>query len=53
MAGRGGIGTPAQLREHLSRYEKAGIDQVMFVQRSDANKHEQNLRVARNLLPHR
>jgi hypothetical protein len=39
-AGRGGIGTPAQLREHLSRYEKAGIDQVMFVQQSGANKHE-------------
>ena len=39
-AGRGGIGTPAQLREHLSRYEKAGIDQVMFVQQSGANRHE-------------
>ena len=39
-AGRGGIGTPAQLRDHLSRYEKAGIDQVMFVQQSGANRHE-------------
>ena len=39
-AGRGGIGTPAQLREHLGRYEKAGIDQVMFVQQSGANRHE-------------
>ncbi len=39
-AGRGGIGTPAQLREHLARYEKAGIDQVMFVQQSGANRHE-------------
>ncbi len=39
-AGRGGIGTPAQLREHLSRYERAGIDQVMFVQQSGANRHE-------------
>jgi hypothetical protein len=28
------------LREHLSRYEKAGIDQVMFVQQSGANRHE-------------
>jgi len=27
-AGRGGIGTPDQLRAHLARYEKAGIDQV-------------------------
>jgi hypothetical protein len=45
-AGRGGIGTPGQLREHLSRYEKAGIDQVMFVQQSGANRHEHNLRVA-------
>jgi alkanesulfonate monooxygenase SsuD/methylene tetrahydromethanopterin reductase-like flavin-dependent oxidoreductase (luciferase family) len=39
-AGRGGIGTPAQLREHLARYEKAGIDQVMFVQQSGGNRHE-------------
>jgi alkanesulfonate monooxygenase SsuD/methylene tetrahydromethanopterin reductase-like flavin-dependent oxidoreductase (luciferase family) len=39
-AGRGGIGTPAQLRDHLRRYEKAGIDQVMFVQQSGANRHE-------------
>jgi isopentenyl diphosphate isomerase/L-lactate dehydrogenase-like FMN-dependent dehydrogenase len=28
------------VREHLSRYEKAGIDQVMFVQQSGANRHE-------------
>jgi hypothetical protein len=39
-AGRGGIGTPDQLREHLMRYEKAGIDQVMFIQQSGANRHE-------------
>ena len=39
-AGRGGIGTPDQLREHLRRYEKAGIDQVMFIQQSGANRHE-------------
>jgi len=31
-AGRAGIGTPAQLREHLRGYEKAGIEQVIFVQ---------------------
>ena len=39
-AGRGGIGTPDQLRGHLMRYEKAGIDQVMFIQQSGANRHE-------------
>lgn len=39
-AGRGGIGTPDQLRAHLVRYEKAGIDQVMFVQQSGANRHD-------------
>jgi alkanesulfonate monooxygenase SsuD/methylene tetrahydromethanopterin reductase-like flavin-dependent oxidoreductase (luciferase family) len=39
-AGRGGIGTPDQLREHLARYERAGIDQVMFIQQSGANRHE-------------
>src|ERR1700759_5464072 len=39
-SGRGRIGTPAQLREHLSRYEKAGIDQVMFIQQSGGNRHE-------------
>jgi alkanesulfonate monooxygenase SsuD/methylene tetrahydromethanopterin reductase-like flavin-dependent oxidoreductase (luciferase family) len=39
-AGRGGIGTPDQLRAHLARYENAGIDQVMFVQQSGANRHE-------------
>jgi hypothetical protein len=39
-AGRGGIGTPDQLSAHLGRYEKAGIDQVMFIQQSGANRHE-------------
>ena len=39
-AGRGGIGTPDQLRAHLARYEKAGIDQVMFIQQSGGNRHE-------------
>ena len=38
-AGRGGIGTPAQLREHLRRYEKAGIEQVIFVQQAGATQH--------------
>ena len=39
-AGRRGIGTPDQLRAHLARYEKAGIDQVMFIQQSGTNRHE-------------
>jgi alkanesulfonate monooxygenase SsuD/methylene tetrahydromethanopterin reductase-like flavin-dependent oxidoreductase (luciferase family) len=39
-SGRGGIGTPAQVRDHLERYEKAGVDQMIFVQQSGKNKHE-------------
>ncbi len=47
-AGRGGIGTPDQLRAHLARYEKAGIDQVMFIQQSGGNRHEDICELARN-----
>jgi alkanesulfonate monooxygenase SsuD/methylene tetrahydromethanopterin reductase-like flavin-dependent oxidoreductase (luciferase family) len=39
-AGNGGIGTPDQVREHLERYEKIGVDQIIFVLQSGANKHE-------------
>jgi hypothetical protein len=39
-AGRGGIGTPDQLRAHLKGYEDAGVDQVIFVQQSGNNRHE-------------
>ena len=39
-AGRGGIGTPEQLRAHLKGYEDAGVDQVIFVQQSGRNRHE-------------
>jgi alkanesulfonate monooxygenase SsuD/methylene tetrahydromethanopterin reductase-like flavin-dependent oxidoreductase (luciferase family) len=39
-AGRGGIGTPDQLRAHLKAYEDAGVDQVIFVQQSGKNQHE-------------
>ena len=39
-AGRGGIGTPDQLREYLRAYERAGVDQMMFVQQSGINRHE-------------
>jgi alkanesulfonate monooxygenase SsuD/methylene tetrahydromethanopterin reductase-like flavin-dependent oxidoreductase (luciferase family) len=54
-AGRGGIGTPAQLRAHLQGYEEAGIDQVIFVQQCGRNRHEhicESLELfARTLLP--
>ena len=54
-AGRGGIGTPDQVRDHLQRYEKAGIDQVIFVQQSGNNQHRHNCEslelFARTLLP--
>jgi len=39
-AGQGGIGTPAQVREHLERYERAGVDQVIFVQQCGRNRHD-------------
>jgi alkanesulfonate monooxygenase SsuD/methylene tetrahydromethanopterin reductase-like flavin-dependent oxidoreductase (luciferase family) len=39
-AGRGGIGNPDQVREHLERYERAGIDQVIFVQQCGNNRHD-------------
>ncbi len=35
-----GIGTPAQLREHLARFEKTGVDQVIFIQQGGRNRHE-------------
>jgi hypothetical protein len=38
--GQGGIGTPAQIRAHLQRYENAGVDQIIFVQQSGNNRHE-------------
>lgn len=39
-AGRGGIGTPAQVKAHLERYEELGLDQLIFVQQVGRNKHE-------------
>lgn len=38
-AGQGGIGTPEQVSAHLARYERAGVDQVIFVQQSGLNQH--------------
>src|SRR6266849_4481901 len=37
---RGAIGTPAQVTELISRYEAAGVDQVMFVLQAGKNRHE-------------
>ncbi len=35
-----GIGTPAQVAEHLSEFANAGVDQVIFIQQGGKNKHE-------------
>ena len=37
---RGAIGTPDQVRELCRRYEKAGVDQIIFVAQAGQNKHE-------------
>jgi alkanesulfonate monooxygenase SsuD/methylene tetrahydromethanopterin reductase-like flavin-dependent oxidoreductase (luciferase family) len=37
---RGAIGTPAQVTELISRYQAAGVDQVMFVLQAGKNRHE-------------
>jgi alkanesulfonate monooxygenase SsuD/methylene tetrahydromethanopterin reductase-like flavin-dependent oxidoreductase (luciferase family) len=39
-AGRGGIGTPKQVRAHLERYEAMGLDQMIFVQQVGRNRHD-------------
>ncbi|MEK9904925.1 MAG: LLM class flavin-dependent oxidoreductase [Rhodospirillales bacterium] len=39
-AGRGGIGTPDQVRAHLKRYEDVGLDQMIFVQQVGRNSHD-------------
>ena len=38
--GRGGIGTPADMRKHLRKFEEVGVDQVTFIQQAGMNKHE-------------
>ena len=35
-----GIGTPEELSNHLRKFEKAGVDQVTFIQQGGRNKHE-------------
>ena len=37
---RGAIGTPDRVREVLSRYEAAGVDQVIFLAQAGRTKHE-------------
>jgi len=37
---RGAIGTPDQVRELLERYERAGVDQVIFVMQAGDTRHE-------------
>ncbi|MCH7742019.1 MAG: LLM class flavin-dependent oxidoreductase [Proteobacteria bacterium] len=36
----GGIGTPDDMRTHLKKFEKVGVDQVTFIQQAGMNKHE-------------
>lgn len=37
---RGCVGTPAQLREYLRRYEAVGVDQLIFILQAGNNQHE-------------
>ena len=37
---RGAIGTPEQVSDLVSRYEQAGVDQVIFVMQAGRNRHE-------------
>ena len=36
----GGIGTPAQVRDHLCAFEATGVDQVVFIQQGGNNRHD-------------
>ncbi len=51
----GCIGSPQQVRETLLKYEKAGVDQVVFIQQGGRNDHEhicESLRLfAREVMP--
>ena len=37
---RGAVGTPAQIRDLIVRYEAVGVDQIIFVSQAGANRHE-------------
>jgi len=36
-----GIGTPEDFRQHIRRYEEAGVDQIIFLQQAGRNTHDQ------------
>jgi hypothetical protein len=36
----GGIGSPDQVREQLAKFERVGVDQVIFIQQGGNNRHE-------------
>jgi alkanesulfonate monooxygenase SsuD/methylene tetrahydromethanopterin reductase-like flavin-dependent oxidoreductase (luciferase family) len=38
--GEGGIGTPAQVRDHLRKFADCGVDQVTFIQQAGRNRHD-------------
>ena len=38
--GEGGIGTPAEVREHLRAFASTGVDQTVFIQQGGNNRHE-------------
>jgi alkanesulfonate monooxygenase SsuD/methylene tetrahydromethanopterin reductase-like flavin-dependent oxidoreductase (luciferase family) len=52
---RGAVGTPDQVREFLTRYEEAGVDQVIFILQAGRNRHEHICesieRFGRDILP--
>ncbi len=54
-ARRGAVGASEQVRDHLERYERVGVDQVIFAQQCGRNRHEDicaSLRLfAETLLP--
>jgi alkanesulfonate monooxygenase SsuD/methylene tetrahydromethanopterin reductase-like flavin-dependent oxidoreductase (luciferase family) len=35
-----GIGTPADIRDHIAAFRDAGVDQVIFLQQAGRNKHQ-------------
>jgi hypothetical protein len=37
---RGAVGTPEQIRELVRSYERAGVDQLIFVSQAGRNRHE-------------
>jgi hypothetical protein len=35
-----GIGTPDDMRAHLTNFQNAGVDQIIFMQQAGRNRHE-------------